>query len=740
MADVRRRSGIAVLAVVAIACGGEDFTSIEAAGTAGLAGARAASLAGGAGTASGGAPHISGGTANGGAPADGGTGEAGSGLQGGLDRPPGGGAGIVDSNGGASGGASSGGALIGGAPSGGAPSGVTSDGGTSDGGTSDGGVSNGGVSNGGTSSGGTSSGGTSSGGTSSGGTSSGGTSSGGTSSGGAVDPSCEAGPLLDCPCTTSGALACNGSNQKVQLICRGGVWEFSDSCSSTENCDQRTGACEAIVAGCANLAPGATFCEAPDIRHTCGEDRTDTTTETCGGICQNGACRVAVCGDGKVSAGEECDDGNDAIADGCEPGTCRISRVVQLALGTSHTCALLTGGHVRCWGDNAYNQLGLGHTNSRGDYLPYEMGPVDLGGSGIAVKVVAAGNTTCALLSDATLRCWGENTYGQLGRGNKESYFGSTPNTLGAVPVGGRAGGAELDVVDVATGGGSTCALLEGGIVKCWGGNHYGQLGAGEDTDFSATTVPEDIPDVDVGGTAIGIGVGGAHACALLSTGRLRCWGENYYGQLGGIVDKNSLVGDDEKPSEVSLIPTDPSTTVSSFTTGGNHTCALLANGHLECWGRNSVGQLGIGNTTDIGDTMSESPLDGEVFLDGAEVRSVTATSNHTCMTFVSNGGVRCWGNNTAAQLGYPHTAHQGGTDSTIPINLPDIAFGEGVTATAVFPGELHTCAILSTHAVKCWGRNDKGQIGFGFVTTGSPTYIGGSGQTPNLLEPIRVF
>jgi cysteine-rich repeat protein len=191
----------------------------------------------------------------------------------------------------------------------------------------------------------------------------------------------------------------------------------------------------------------------------------------CSGTCQNGSCATGFCGDGKVEAGEECDDGNTVAADGCEPD-CKASKVIQLTAGLAHTCALLREGNVRCWGANDGGQLGLGNTSDLRVQKPYQNGLVQLGAP--AAFIVAGGEHTCALMQDSTVRCWGKNGYGQLGLGHTQSIGDDEIPSVSVATV-------QLGVAatTIAAGGNVTCALLDGGSVRCWGRNNYGQLGSG---------------------------------------------------------------------------------------------------------------------------------------------------------------------------------------------------------------------------------------------------------------------
>jgi len=187
------------------------------------------------------------------------------------------------------------------------------------------------------------------------------------------------------------------------------------------------------------------------------------------------------------------------------------SGVTAVSVGGYHSCAITGSGGLKCWGSNAYGQLG----NS---FVTQSTNPLDVPGLTSGVVAVSAGNQhTCAVTASGGVKCWGSNSDGQLGNGT------TTQNTT-PVDVSGLTSG----VTAVSAGDTNTCALMSTGGVKCWGANAWGQLGNGTTT---GSSTPVDVSGLSSG--AIVVSVGRYHACALMTNGAVKCWGSNAYGQLG---------------------------------------------------------------------------------------------------------------------------------------------------------------------------------------------------------------
>lgn len=400
-----------------------------------------------------------------------------------------------------------------------------------------------------------------------------------------------------------------------------------------------------------------------------------------------------------------------------------LNSMRAVALGGSHACGLQEGGRVYCWGERTAGQLGngiayqpqstpvaiegLGKVKSVSGGLGYGCGvdvasrvlcwggglnaQTDLGYHGKPMQVVlptmvraisSSSRSSCAVLVRGDVSCWGWNGGGQLGDGSQR--HSATPIAVADVS------GAK----SVSVGDSLACALLDSNLVKCWG-----TLALRTGKIHKATLVPS------IEG-ASSVVVGSGHACAVVSTSQIslspwgvRCWGVNNFGQLGDgthddsvapvIVDKLSwpIVG-------------------SAVAAGEGHSCALIADGRIMCWGLNSRGQLGNGSKGD-----STTPI----FVKGiSDAKAVTASGNTTC-ALLAGGTVRCWGANDRGQLGNGGTA-----DSSKPVLVKGVKHVSSVTVA-----EDHVCAVASKGAVQCWGSTDYGLLGLRLTSyTPSPVRV----------------
>lgn len=342
---------------------------------------------------------------------------------------------------------------------------------------------------------------------------------------------------------------------------------------------------------------------------------------------------------------------NELTASGSAVVLGKLDRAVALAAGEFHTCVLLDDGRIKCWGLNGVGQLGLGDTNNRGDE-PEEMGDelpaVKLPGK--ALEIAAGAYHTCVLLEDKRVQCWGANGSGQLGLGHPNPHRNASDAVLVDLGAGQRA-------VRLAAGGYFTCAILENGSVKCWGQNRFGQLGLGTggDRGNEAMEMGDDLPPVMLGsGAPNAITLGQAHACVRLGIGFVKCWGNNVRGQLGlGDVEPRGLKTSQMGDALPSILQGE------HVSAGDSHTCVVTWAGTVKCWGWNEFGQLGQGTKENVGDQPGEVETLSDVNLGADKAKMVTTGQTHTC-ALLEDDSVACWGGNASGQLGAGDTKTRG--------------------------------------------------------------------------------
>jgi alpha-tubulin suppressor-like RCC1 family protein len=321
-------------------------------------------------------------------------------------------------------------------------------------------------------------------------------------------------------------------------------------------------------------------------------------------------------------------------------------------------------------------------------------------------------------MSDTTVKCWGRSVEGQLGNGTTTSS--STP-----VDVAGLSG-----VVQIAAGRFATCARLDDGTVKCWGWNNKNELDVSA---FPIATTPKPIQMGTFPEHMTDLSMGGYDTCARMDDGRAYCWGDNRYLQTGS----GFITGDDIASGYVMDLAD-----VTQVATGRYHSCAVIEDGSVKCWGANNYGQLGntTSPTTDtpqlvagVTATQIASGANHSCALTGPVVRcwgsdeygqlidlsqptdpvQVVAGDNHTCSRSAA-GAVQCWGGNYGGQLGNDST-----TPSTDPVDVAGIS-----GATQISAGAAVNCALMPGGTVKCWGSNTDGQVGDG-TTVDRTTPVG---------------
>ena len=370
------------------------------------------------------------------------------------------------------------------------------------------------------------------------------------------------------------------------------------------------------------------------------------------------------------------------------PVIAAVQDVMKLALGNSHTCALLRDGGGACWGRNDDGQLGVGGTANSST-------PLRVASLTSAVDISSGANHVCSVLADGTVWCWGSNQYAQIGIGEAGPGI-SIPTQVPGIE----------NAIAIALGDYHSCALLSDRTVWCWGWNNFGQVGNENTGDEAIIVQPQRINGLS---DIVQLEVGGNHSCALTQSAEAVCWGDNFNGQLGN--------GSADESFRVSPVIVSGGNRFFRLAAGGAHTCGLVQDGDVLCWGWNKLGQVGNGSSGVTADAVLPSPV---VALN--QIATMYVGANHTCSTNI-RGRVLCWGANTTGQIGSGQFGDSIGNATPQNVNLV-------VPALAVTVGAEHSCALLNTTELSCWGNNLFGQIGNGFAGeiahTAIPNFVSG--------------
>lgn len=359
------------------------------------------------------------------------------------------------------------------------------------------------------------------------------------------------------------------------------------------------------------------------------------------------------------------DSDNDDIADADEVA-------VQISGRGDHTCIVLLSRKVRCWGYNADGELGNGQSGNN----VISFVPVATSGITTALSVHTSPFHSCARLNGGQVRCWGSNDFEEIADGTVDS---DEP-----LEVASLAGAKDLQLWAAVT-----CGILANDALAC----------RGDVTGLNPNPI-----ETYIGDELLAAGPGEDHACVVVSTGAVSCFGNYTWGQLG---NNNVLL------PPVGPVEADGISTAISVGVGANHSCALLQNGTVKCWGANALSQIGDGTT-------SSQPVPVNVgTVSGATALAVGL--NHNC-ALLNTGAVRCWGDNSDGQLG-------NGSDTG---SIGDPVLVSGITnAISISAGQSHSCAVLANGRVQCWGSNADGQLGNGqapgdLPSSRTPVYVSG--------------
>lgn len=403
------------------------------------------------------------------------------------------------------------------------------------------------------------------------------------------------------------------------------------------------------------------------------------------------------------------------------------TQVKDVVVGRYSTCVVLTDNSLKCFGYNNYGNLGLGNRTYTGyafDQIGNQLSSVNLG-TGLTLhptlKVEDALNinnhTTCAILSDNSMKCWGINSYGKLGIGSTQTIGD------GATEVGDAIKkvdfGADIPI-KVSVGASHVCTLLNNNTVKCWGRSNYGQTGyeSNATKGHNPATIPANNPSIKLGTsrTAKDICSGTSHSCAITDTNNIKCWGRNSYGELGQeIVTQNIGLSSNQMGDNLPNVDLGFGRTAKALTCQAYSTCAILDNNKVKCWGHNGYGNLGIGSTTNKGRLISDMG-DALPYVNlgvGRTAIKLKSGQFQTCAN-LDDGSHKCWGRNRYGQLAQGHRFDIGKSSLSLGENLSKINLGSSQTVDSLHVNESSGCAKLSNNKVKCWGLNFFGTRGSG--------------------------
>jgi alpha-tubulin suppressor-like RCC1 family protein len=377
-----------------------------------------------------------------------------------------------------------------------------------------------------------------------------------------------------------------------------------------------------------------------------------------------------------------------------------LTGISSVGTGYANGCAVLANGQVRCWGLNESGQLGNGTAVPGRFPATTVLAPRGTAGPLTGVRsVVGAEGHACALLHSGQVRCWGLNELGQLGDGT------DAEERRRPVAVRNVAGTANLTgVVALTASRFTTCAVLSSGQARCWGNGYDGQLGAGRTVAWSNRPVV--VAAAQGAGPLTGVSqidAGDSTTCARLTSGQARCWGDGVDGVLGNGGDEPSL-----RPVVVrNAAGTGPLLGVRRVSVGAEHACAAIAGGTVRCWGDNDYSQLGSGGDSPVAtlpvvvrNVANDGPLRGVAYVD--------AGTSHTC-ALLTDGGVRCWGEAEYGELG--NGVHS--PDQTVPVVVRNAGNnGDLGGVTQLQSTSYHTCVRLRNGQARCWGFGYFGNLG----------------------------
>ena len=354
----------------------------------------------------------------------------------------------------------------------------------------------------------------------------------------------------------------------------------------------------------------------------------------------------------------------------------------HVSVGASHTCGIRTDGTLYCWGSNATGQLGVATARGRCGLFatPCEGGPRAVAPALRFTTVSAGQGHTCAITTDRSLYCWGDNTQFQAGVPSAVSV--SLPAAVAPA----------LQFIDVGAGATHTCAVRTNGVVYCWGEGTLGALGTG-DTTSSVIPAP-------VAGSVhfARVRAGRLVSCAIATDGFLWCWGAEWESASGGFDFFHARA----TPHQIGGLPQ-----VSDVTASASNICATALDGTTYCWEGNAYAQLGLGTLDGTATPTAVAGTDRFTMISAGVIQ--------TC-GLSRDGRALCWGNNSFGQLGVPRPGQHCGDAALECSPQPIGVYGEQrFSAIATGLGN-HACGVTLSTAIVCWGLGSDGQLGDGFT------------------------
>ena len=330
-----------------------------------------------------------------------------------------------------------------------------------------------------------------------------------------------------------------------------------------------------------------------------------------------------------------------------------LSDIVQISIQTVHACALTSGGQIKCWGKGSRGRLANGSDTDRAYATLVKKRSGSSAPLSQIIQISMGNQHSCALTSGGQVKCWGKTNSGQLGHGSASAGKKNYPVSV----VAEDGSGAPLEnIVQISLGQQHSCALDELGQVLCWGDGRNGRLGTGNNQNRGVPTyvVAEEDVTTPLSGIAQ-ISAGESHTCALTIEGEVKCWGKAASGRLG----HNSSSDDKNYPVSVVADNglTTPLSDIVQVSAGHEHTCTLTSDGEVKCWGKALSGRLGHNSSSGDKNYPISVVADNGLTTPLSKIIQVSSGFNHTC-ALTSDGQVQCWGYGNEGQLGVKSLVH----------------------------------------------------------------------------------